>query len=104
MIIVEFSVLPTGVGESISSYVAKALKTLKEANVNYELTPMGTIFEAKTLREVFDVISKAHEAVVSAGAKRVLTNITIDDRRDKERKMDDKVKSVLNKLKNIEDN
>ncbi|HDO19959.1 MAG: MTH1187 family thiamine-binding protein [archaeon GB-1845-036] len=98
MIIVEFSVVPIGRGESVSKYVAEAIKILENENIKYEVTPMGTIFETERLSYAFNIIEKAHEAVIRAGAKRVITSIKIDDRRDKERKMEDKVKSVLERL------
>jgi len=43
--IVEISIVPIGVGESLSSYVAEALKVIKEWCKSYKLTPMGTIFK-----------------------------------------------------------
>ncbi len=99
MIIVEFSIAPLGVSESISRYVAEAIRVLEAEGVKYQLTPMCTIFEVENIEDAFKIIVKAHNAVLKAGAKRVLTSIKIDDRRDVERKMEDKVKSVLDKLK-----
>jgi uncharacterized protein YqgV (UPF0045/DUF77 family) len=43
---------------------------------------MGTIFEAKNIKEVFKLVRKAHEAVFDNGVKRVVTTVRIDDRRD----------------------
>jgi uncharacterized protein YqgV (UPF0045/DUF77 family) len=40
----------------------------------------------------------AHEAIFKAGAKRVVTDIKIDDRRDEPRKMEDKVEKVKREL------
>lgn len=98
MVIIEISVVPIGVGESLSKYVAEAIRKLQELNVKYQLTPMCTIFEASNINEAFKIIAQVHEAVFKAGAKRVVTSIKIDDRRDVKRKMEDKVKSVTEKL------
>ena len=98
MVIVEFSIAPVGVGESLSKYVAEAIKVLEAEGVKYQLTPMCTIFEADSVEDAFRIILKAHDAVFKAGARRVLTSIKIDDRRDIVRRMEDKVKSVLEKL------
>lgn len=98
MVIVELSVVPIGVGESLSEYIAEAVKALKLQGVKYQLTPMCTIFEAPNIERAFEIITKVHEAVFKAGARRVVTSIKIDDRRDIKRTMEDKVKSVMEKL------
>ncbi len=97
MVIVEFIIVPLG-EESLSGYVAEVVKLLERKGVKYQLTPMSTVMEVPTVEEAFDVIREAHEAMFQLGAKRVSTTVRIDDRRDRERHMEDKVKSVLEKL------
>jgi len=100
VIIAQVSTAPLGTGStSISGFVAEAIKTLRQSGLRFTITPMGTILEAKNMRELFEAIEKCHEALFKAGAKRVYTIILIDDRRDVERTMFDKVKSVEEKLK-----
>ncbi|MCS7139884.1 MAG: MTH1187 family thiamine-binding protein [Candidatus Nezhaarchaeota archaeon] len=100
MIIAQVSVSPIGTGStSISNFVAEAVRVLKRSGLNFTITPMGTILEAKNLKELFEAIESCHNALFNAGAKRVYTVILIDDRRDIERTMFDKVKSVEEKLK-----
>lgn len=95
MIIVEFSVVPLGTGStSVSEYVSKACREVERSGVRYMITPMGMVIETDTIDKAFEVIKKAHEAVIRAGVTRVNTTIKIDDRRDKERSMEDKVKAV----------
>lgn len=102
-VIVEFSVVPIGTGDtSLSGYVARAQEAMDRSGVRYQITPMGTIFEAVSVQEALEVIRSAHEAVFEAGSKRVLTNIRIDDRRDKDRNMEDKVESVKRKLNRLD--
>ncbi len=100
MIIAQVSIAPLGTtSTSISSFVAEAIGTFRQTGLRYTITPMGTILEAKDMKELFDAIEKCHEALFKAGAKRLYTVILIDDRRDVERTMFDKVKSVEEKLK-----
>jgi len=95
LIIVEFSVVPLGTGStSVSEYVSKACREVERSGVRYMITPMGMVIETDTIDKAFEVIKKAHEAVIRAGVTRVNTTIKIDDRRDKERSMEDKVKAV----------
>ncbi|KAB3534801.1 MTH1187 family thiamine-binding protein [Alkaliphilus pronyensis] len=98
MAIVEVTIVPLGTGStSISSYVAKCHRLLKEEKVKYQLTPMGTVFEGD-LDEILMVIRKIHEVPFNEGAMRVSTSIKIDDRRDKKGSIEEKIKSVEDKL------
>jgi len=97
-VIVQFSTSPLGEGVSVSRFVAEALKEVENSGMRYLLTPMATVLEADTPKEAIEVILKAHEAVFQAGAKRVVTDIKIDDRRDEPRRMEDKVARVKRQL------
>ncbi len=99
MAVVELSIVPIGVeSTSLSSYVAQALKVLKQSSLKHELTAMGTIISGD-LDEVLKVARQMHESCFSAGAQRVLTQIRIDDRRDKIGSPEQKIQSVMGKLK-----
>jgi uncharacterized protein (TIGR00106 family) len=99
MAVAEISVVPVGTGSpSISGDVAAAVGLLRsEKRLKYELTPMGTIVEGD-VKDILRVAGRMHQAVLDGGAQRVLTNIKIDDRRDKSLTMRGKVKSVERKL------
>lgn len=102
MAIVDVTVIPTGTATaSVSHYVADIQKILKgykeEGKIDYQLTPMSTLIEGE-LPVLFEVIQAIHESPFSKGIQRVATNIRIDDRRDKKRSMNDKIKSVEEKL------
>ena len=83
MIIAELSVAPIGEGTSLGRYVKEALEAVKASNVKHSVGAMGTTFEAESLDLVFAVVKAAHEAVLKAGAKRIVTILKVDDRRDK---------------------
>ena len=98
MAVVELSIVPIGVEKtSLSSYVAQALKVLKTTSLEYHLTAMGTIISGD-LDEILKTIRLMHESCFKAGAMRVLTQIRIDDRRDKVGSPGQKIKSVMEKL------
>lgn len=100
MAIVDVTVIPVGTKTThLSEYVANIHKVLKnyDDRINYQLTPMSTIIEGE-LSVLFEVIQAIHEVPFQHGVERVVTNIRIDDRRDKEVHMEDKVKSVQTKL------
>ncbi|MFA5102470.1 MAG: MTH1187 family thiamine-binding protein [Candidatus Thermoplasmatota archaeon] len=94
MIIASLSIAPLGKGTSVSHYVNIVRETLTKEHTTYQTNPMATVIEAKDLPSLFDVIQKAHEAVVAAGAERIITEIKIDDRRDKDATMHSKLSSL----------
>ena len=94
MIITQLSIAPIGTGTSLSSYVRIVIDILRKEHVKFQTNAMATIIETQDLPTLFQVVQKAHEAVVSAGAKRIITEIKIDDRRDKDATMESKVHSL----------
>ena len=94
-VIAQMQIVPLGTATtSLSNYVASCLKIVKEAkDVSYQLTAMGTIIQGP-LERILDLAQKMHQVPFTMGAKRVLTTITIDDRRDKPATIESKVKAV----------
>ncbi|AID42677.1 MTH1187 family thiamine-binding protein [Staphylococcus xylosus] len=98
MAIVDVVVIPVGTdGPSVSKYIAEIQTKLKEykaqGKIDYQLTPMNTLIEGD-LKDLFEVVQAIHELPFDKGLSRVCTNIRIDDRRDKSRNMNEKVKAV----------
>jgi uncharacterized protein (TIGR00106 family) len=95
VVIAEFSIHPIGQGTSVSRYVRAALAQLrKDSGIRLVVTPMGTVMEARSLHDLLAAVEHAHESVFKEGASRVSFTLRVDDRRDKKRRMEDKVESV----------
>ena len=94
-IIAELHIIPLGTATtSLSRYIAACLDIVKQAqDINYQLTAMGTIIQGP-LERVLELAQKMHEVPFTLGAKRVVTIINIDDRRDKSATIESKVKAV----------
>ncbi|WP_296114621.1 MTH1187 family thiamine-binding protein [uncultured Anaerococcus sp.] len=98
MAVVEVCLIPIGTKEtSVSKYVAEAEKILMDEGLKYKLNPMGTVIEADA-DKALGAIRKMQESVFDKGADRVYTVIKMDDRRDKKATMEQKIKSVEDKL------
>ncbi len=95
MIIAQLSIAPVGKDVSVSKYVKIVLDTLKKEQVKFETNAMATVIETDDLSTLFNAVQKAHNAVLASGANRVITELKIDDRRDK----DATITSKLNALK-----
>jgi len=92
--VADVSVVPLGEGTSVSRFVKKAVKALDGSGLKVQHGPMSTSLEAGSLDELFSAVRKAHDAVLAAGAKRVVTTIKIDDRRDKDHTMASKLRAI----------
>jgi len=103
MAILQITVIPIATPTtSLSNYVTECQRILKNIEgIKYQLTPMSTIVEGD-LDKIFEVAKKLHEAPFEKGIERVITSFAIDDRRDKPLTMEGKVKSVEEKLKNLD--
>ena len=95
MIIASISISPIGVGTELHEFVKRAIEEIKKKGIKYEVNAMSTVVEVSSLEELFDVVKRAHSAVLDAGARRVITEVKIDDRRDKEATMESKVSKVI---------
>lgn len=98
-IIAEVTVVPLGTATtSLSQFVAEAEKVLKNfPAVKSMLTPMSTILEGE-MAEVLAAVQAMHETPFQNGAQRVMTRVSIDDRRDQEITMAGKLAAVKSKL------
>ncbi len=92
----EFSVVPIGVGNSLGDKIAEVLKIVDASGLPYKVNPMGTVVEGDW-NEVMALIRKCHSAVMKSG-DRVMTTISIDDRKGKPNRIENKIKSVEKRL------
>ncbi len=94
-VIAEIKITPLGTATtSLSRYIAACINTVKQAqDISYQLTAMGTIIQGP-LERVLELAQEMHELPFTMGVKRVVTTISIDDRRDKLATIDSKVKAV----------
>jgi len=94
MIISQLSIAPVGEGTSLGRYVRIVINVLKQNNVRFKTNDMATVIETGDIDTLFKTVKKAHNAVIDAGAKRVITELKIDDRRDKNITLGSKINSV----------
>ena len=94
MIVAEVTVSVLGEGSSISRFVQVAVEALKKSGLKTLTGPNSTSVEAQSIDEILKAVKAAHLAVVDAGAKRVVTTLKIDDRRDKPATMETKLRAV----------
>jgi uncharacterized protein (TIGR00106 family) len=94
--LVEFSIVPIGIGSSIGDQLAEVLKIVDTSGLPYKINPMGTVVEGEW-EEIMKLIKKCHVTVMKSG-ERALTTISIDDRKAKPNRIDEKVKSIEKRI------
>ena len=96
-VIVEFSIFPMDKGESLSPYVARALKLIQDSGLPYELNPMGTCVEGEW-NAVMALVDRCFQAL-EKDCNRINLSLKADYRKGSSGRMKSKIVSVREKLK-----
>lgn len=96
-VIADLCVIPLGIGVSVSAEIALCERILKEAGLKTRLHAYGTNIEGEW-DDVFAAVKRCHEALHAQGVPRISTNMRFGTRIDREQKMEDKVRSVEEKV------
>ncbi len=98
MALMQITIIPLGTsGPSVGNYIAEVEKVLRERGIEHTLGDMGTVIHGD-LNALFEIARDLHELPFKYEISRVVTHITIDDRRDITRGLGDKKNAVLNRL------
>ena len=91
----DLTVIALGGGEaSASGYIAEIQRRLeRQDRVRYLLHAMGTSLEGAT-EDILAVVAELHAVPFELGIPRVYTVLKLDERRDREQTLEDKVESV----------
>ena len=98
MAIMQLTIIPLGTQTpSVGQYVAEIQQALRKEGVRHELTDMGTIIEGET-EELLTLAARLHGLPFAHGVQRVVTQLTLDERRDMDVKLGDKTAAVQARL------
>ena len=95
-VIAEISIFPMDKGESVSPYVARALKIIQNSGLPYELNPMGTCMEGEW-KEVLEVVDHCFQELQKT-CNRINLSLKVDYRKGMPGRLQGKVLSVKEKL------
>jgi len=96
-VLVDLSIVPIGVGVSLSREVAVCERILQEAGLVTRLHANGTNIEGEW-DAVFAAVKRCHETLHAMGVPRISSTLRVGTRTDREQSLDDKVRSVEDKL------
>lgn len=100
-VLLEFSMFPTSSecrdGSSVSRYVSRIVDMVDRSGLPYQLTPMGTIVEASSVKEALLIVEQAYDAL-GGECERVYSTLKLDIRQGKSGRLKGKIDSVEKKL------
>lgn len=96
-VLMEFSIFPTDKGGSVSKYVSRVIKNIRESGVSYKLTAMGTIVETDSINEALDIVRQSYE-VLAPDSERVYATVKFDIRKNADNRLEGKLQSVESKI------
>jgi uncharacterized protein (TIGR00106 family) len=96
-VIADLCVVPLGVGASLSPYIAACERILMDAGLKIRLHGYGTNIEGEW-DEVMQAIKDCHQRLHDMGSPRISSTIRIGTRIDREQTLEDKIRSVEEKL------
>jgi len=83
---------------SASAYIAEIQRRLaRQDRVRYVMHAMGTSLEGTT-QDILALVAELHAVPFELGVPRVYTVLKLDERRDREQTLEDKVESVRRRL------
>jgi len=80
----------------VGRYVKAAVVAISRIEgLRYQVNPMSTVLEADKIETILRAVTAAHAAVRALGARRVSSLLRIDERLDKPRSMEDKMRAIV---------
>lgn len=98
MAIMQLTIIPLGTQTpSVGQYVAEIQQVLRREGVRHELTDMGTIIDGEP-QALLELAARLHGLPFAHGVQRVVTQLVLDERRDKDVRLGDKTAAVQARL------
>lgn len=98
MAIMQLTIIPLGTQTpSVGQYLADIQQALRREGFPHQLTDMGTIIEGES-QKLFGLAARLHALPFTHGVERVVTQLVLDERRDKDVKLGDKTAAVQARL------
>ncbi|MHB8770257.1 MAG: MTH1187 family thiamine-binding protein [Syntrophales bacterium] len=95
-VLIHFSLFPTDKGTSVSPYVARSLRIIRESGLPYKLGPMSTALEGEW-EEVIGVVERCFKEL-RKDSSRIYMTLQMDYRDGAVNRIEGKIKSVEEKL------
>jgi uncharacterized protein (TIGR00106 family) len=95
-VLIDFSIFPLDKGESLSPYVARAVRIIRGSGLPHQFGPMGTSVEGEW-KQVMGVLGECFKDLEKE-SDRISINIRLDYRKGPGGRIESKMESVKKKL------
>ncbi len=95
-VLIHFSIFPTDKQTGVSSYVARAVRIIRDSGLPYKLGPMSTAVEGEW-EEVMAVVERCFREL-RTDCGRIYMTLQMDYREASQNRIEGKIKSVETKL------
>lgn len=95
-VLADISLFPLDKGASVSPYVTRAVRLIRDSGLPFVLGPMGTCVEGE-LEDILALVRDCH-AVLAQDCERVYLTVKLDSRRGPTGRLAAKVAAVRDKL------
>ena len=95
-VLIDLSIFPTDKGESVSPYVARAVKIIRNSGLDYTFGPMGTSIEGEW-EQIMDAVNHCFEEL-KKDCNRIYMTIKVDYRKNQNKRLEGKVRAVQEKI------
>jgi len=92
-VLLEFSLFPLDQGESVGKQVSQIVKLIRESEVNYQLTAMGTLIETENLEQALNLVQRCADLLQEDGCQRLYATLKLDIRKGSGR-LESKLRSI----------
>ncbi len=100
-VIMNFAIFPIDKTDHIGEYVSEVVAYIRSTGLSYQFSPMGTIVEASTVRELLDVVDEAYN-IMDPVSDRIYCVINMDSNKKKSNLIDQKRKSIERRIGDID--
>ncbi len=96
-VLMEFAMFPTDKGISVSEFVSKIIKLVRESGYDYKLTAMGTIVETPDMESATNVLNQAQK-ILEPYSDRIYCNAKFDIKKANNGRLTQKIASIESKI------
>lgn len=98
--IADVTIVPLGVGLSLSKYIARCETIFTQAGLDPKLHAYGTNLEGEW-DDIVGAVKQCHQALHQMGVPRISCSLKIGTRVDRDQTIQEKIESVQEKLKEL---
>ena len=96
-VIMNFAIFPVDKGDHIGEYVSQVIAYIRDTGLTYQFSPMGTIIEADTVKELLSIVEKSYE-IMDPISDRIYCVMNMDSNKNKSELIKGKTASIERRI------